>query len=376
MLEPLIPGYAYKWVYVIFTWLLLVCYSFKKGKSLTVKEQENRGFYIAIGIGVILMLFFGLRPIDDEYMGDTVMFSYRFQEIAKGIQPPLDASLSTFHDPLWRVIENAMALARIDVTFWLLLIAVAYISFNLLAVRRVFRGYELPAFLFFISSFMFYSGGVNAFRNACAYSVMFYALTYYSLQRNEKYLWMALFALIAIMIHASTLMILVGIVGALVLRRTRYALIPWVLAIIISLVWGSSFAYMIAGVVKGRALLYLQFAQDESVMSEMASTGFRWDFLLFSLPPIILGYYVTEIRKVDDKFFQLLLNTYILTNAIWIIFIDAYASNRFASLSWSLYPYVIAYPVMKMKLWEPKVQNLAALGALWIIFAENIFFLK
>ena len=85
-------------------------------------------------------------------------------------------------------------------------------------------------------------------------------------------------------------------------------------------------------------------------------TGFRWDFLLYSFMPILLGWYVIFKKKVINSTYQLLLGTYIFANAFWIMVIRAEFSNRFAYLSWFLYPIVLAYPLLKFKLW-PKTQG-------------------
>lgn len=46
-------------------------------------------------------------------------------------------------------------------------------------------------------------------------------------------------------------------------------------------------------------------------------------FLLYSCVPILLGYYVLQKRKVQDRIYLLLMNTYVLANAFWIIVINA-----------------------------------------------------
>ena len=83
-------------------------------------------------------------------------------------------------------------------------------------------------------------------------------------------------------------------------------------------------------------------------------TGFRWDFLLYSSMPILLGYYITFKKHVSDPVYACLLSTYLLSNSFWIMVIRASFSDRFAYLSWFLYPIVIAYPLLKMDIWGEK----------------------
>jgi hypothetical protein len=46
----------------------------------------------------------------------------------------------------------------------------------------------------------------------------------------------------------------------------------------------------------------------------------------------------------SDPFYARLVNTYLLTNAAWILVIHAIQSNRFAYLSWFMMPWVLLYP--------------------------------
>lgn len=52
------------------------------------------------------------------------------------------------------------------------------------------------------------------------------------------------------------------------------------------------------------------------------------------------------------RVFNILANTYLLANAFWVMLIRANFSNRFAYLSWFLYPILMAYGVIRLHLWE------------------------
>jgi hypothetical protein len=98
---------------------------------------------------------------------------------------------------------------------------------------------------------------------------------------------------------------------------------------------------------------YINAEIDEGTFS---SVGFRWDFLLYSSMPLILGYYLLFKKKVYDKTYLFILGTYILANSFWIMVIRAEYSNRFAYLSWFMYPLVISYPLTRLRIW-PKTQG-------------------
>ena len=52
------------------------------------------------------------------------------------------------------------------------------------------------------------------------------------------------------------------------------------------------------------------------------------------------------------RVFNVLANTYLLCNSFWVMMIRANFSNRFAYLSWFLYPIVLAYAVIRLHLWK------------------------
>ena len=94
--------------------------------------------------------------------------------------------------------------------------------------------------------------------------------------------------------------------------------------------------------------------------------------------PILLVWYLTIKREFKDKSFNLLANTYILANAFWIMVIRANYSNRFAYLSWFLYPIVIFYPLLRFKIWDNQDRNsaliLLAYSGFTFFFPDSHFF--
>jgi len=52
----------------------------------------------------------------------------------------------------------------------------------------------------------------------------------------------------------------------------------------------------------------------------------------------------------SDPFYARLVNTYLLSNAIWLLVIHAEFSNRFAYLSWFMMPWVLLYPFVPGKI--------------------------
>ena len=67
--------------------------------------------------------------------------------------------------------------------------------------------------------------------------------------------------------------------------------------------------------------------------------------------------------------YSYLLNSYILCNSFWVMMIRASYSNRFAYLSWFLYPVVLAYPLLKFPVFETNNKQKVAL----ILLAHTAF---
>jgi uncharacterized membrane protein YobD (UPF0266 family) len=93
---------------------------------------------------------------------------------------------------------------------------------------------------------------------------------------------------------------------------------------------------------------------------------FRWDFLLYSSMPIILGWYTIFKRQMFDKTYLILLGTYIYANAFWVLAIRALFSNRIAYLSWFIYPIVLAYPLVNFPVFKKNHSEITA----WILLGH------
>ena len=133
----------------------------------------------------------------------------------------------------------------------------------------------------------------------------------------------------------------------------------WLISIGISLVAGSAMEQFFASLgFDDRMSGYVNV--DESFKEyAFSKTGFRWDFFLFSAFPVVMIWYVTVYRKFRDKTYDVIAITYLLCNAFWLMVIRAAYSNRFAYLSWFMYPFVVAYPLFRMNLWKDQDRRTA-----------------
>jgi hypothetical protein len=156
---------------------------------------------------------------------------------------------------------------------------------------------------------------------------------------------------IALGIHRSSLLPITCFFIAIFQTTTRISLIFWLFSIFFSLAFGNVIGdfFQSLNLFEDKSN-YFQDAVNTEVSGEFSRTGFRWDFLLYSAMPVIMIYYSTIKRNFEDKTYTLLSNIYLTSNAFWIMVIRASFSNRFAYLSWFLYPLIISYPLLKFNL--------------------------
>ena len=144
----------------------------------------------------------------------------------------------------------------------------------------------------------------------------------------------------------------------------------WFVSIVISLIGGNSIGSFFGTL--GFDDRMANNTSEESIAEYahfFSSVGFRWDFLLYSFMPILLGLYTVFKRRYMDETYYILLSTYIYANSFWVMVIYAVSSNRFAYLSWFLYPIVLAYPLLKFPVFKKNHNQKTVL----ILFGHLLF---
>ena len=202
----------------------------------------------------------------------------------------------------------------------------------------------------FISSLFFVSYGVNTIRSGLAMSLLILAFSFY---KRNNFLYVLL-AICAINIHVSVALTLVSFIVAIIIKKPKMCFTIWLISIILSVSMGSYFEEIFANMIDDdRANTYLLVDADKTNYN----VGFRWDFVIYSMIPIIVGYYFIYKKKFTDNIYNILYCTYLLANTFWILVIRANFTDRFAYLSWALMPIILIYPLINGNLY--KHQNYA-----------------
>jgi hypothetical protein len=262
---------------------------------------------------------------------------------------------------------------------YFLIIEIVYIGGMFVFAWKQTRKNLWLMMMFFLSAFQAYSFGTNGIRNGMALSIVLIALAFLADAEESKFSkYIAFFLMfMAFGIHRSTMLpIAASLSTYFYMKDTKLAIRFWLVSIAISLAAGPLVEQFFASLgFDDRMANYSSVNMTEDVAQHFSGTGFRLDFLLYSSAPVVMIWYVTRYRHFTDRAYTMFANTYLLCNAFWIMVIRATFSNRFAYLSWFIYPVVMAYPLLRMNLWKDQDRKTALVFFFYSGFTLAMFFI-
>lgn len=305
-----------------------------------------------IAFSVFFVIVYGLRPISGHYFGDTSNYAATYN---------LLQTYGTFNDEGvtelssdW-LFDMSMALCAqvMDVNAFFIIVIFLYIALMFYGCWKLDWRHGAILMMACIGAFSFYSYAVNGIRNGLACSIVILALV--GVCRGKRLLPIFL-SLAAISCHKSTALPLACMFFTYFIRNPKYMYCVWLGAIFLSLIFGEVIVDLIslASYDERLANLTLTLEDIEGNWGVVSERRFRWDFLLYSSMPIILGAYTLFVRKVYNNTYLILLGTYMYANSFWVLVIRDFFSNRYAYLSWFLYPIVLTYPLLNLPVFEKR----------------------
>lgn len=370
-MEPIefIQPYFYNLVY--YTTFLILCwftvlYYIGSAQQKILHAEGSPIQSAALFVSLIVIYFLGLRQVAGEF-GDTFLYAYDYYRLVPEYVP---INLRT--EWLWDNLRVFCKINGFSINEFFLLVEFFYIGCMFVCSLILMRKNLWISMLFFLVAFSSYSFGTNGIRNGLACSVMLVSLSLFTEQGGKRIFSFALM-FIAVAIHRTAVLPSAAAIGSLFfIKDTKWAIRFWLASIALSLVVGSAVTQLFSAL--GFDDRMAHYAADASA-DTFSHTGFRWDFLLYSFFPVAMIWYVTRHRKFSSKTYTILANTYLLCNAFWIMVIRASYSNRFAYLSWFLYPVVMAYPLLRMNLWKDQDRKTAIILFLYSGFTFFMYFI-
>ena len=308
------------------------------------------------------VLFFGFRPISGHF-ADTVVYSRVFQMLQDFGVFNLEGTEKVEGDWLFSLLMKYCS-KIMNVYFFLAINTFLYISAMIKGCKILDYWHGALLMLFCIGSFEFYPFAVNGVRNGVACSIMILAVAYLC---QKKIIWAIFLSFLAVGFHKSAILPAVCMLFTCFVSKPKYMFVTWLGAIIVSLVIGEYVDNLLSAMSYDDRLA--SELQDNNADGVVMEHRFRWDFLLYSSMPIILGWYTIFKRKLFNKTYLILLGTYIYSNAFWVLAIRAMFSNRIAYLSWFIYPIVLAYPLLNFPVFKKNHSKKVA----WILLGQFMF---
>lgn len=319
--------------------------------SVVLRNSDGNENEIAAprGIGVALVflsvvLLIGFWP--DVLSSDKAGYRGMFEYASAGIDWEFT------NDWLFQQYVRFCAWLRLPSDLFFLLTATVFCSNFLIAGKRIFGGRYSLYFFALVVSLGFFAYGTNTMRAGLALSFFVLGLSFYPNKTKLVLLW-----LIAVGLHKSLVIPISAFFVAMMVPKPKFLFAGWFGCLGLSLLFGNQIQEMIGG--------YFAEAEDARVAnyllgeSDIYRQGFRWDFIAYSLIPVVVGFWLRKKQFFDDRFFNLLLGTYIVANGFWLLVIRIPYSDRVAFLSWVLFPMVILYPLLKYPRAIPNARFLA-----------------
>lgn len=337
-----------------FALVLLTCLMLPDRNSSIYMHGKSWCIFLLL----LAVLCIGLLPVPWNSGADRELYAASFMQMSK-----FEALPSFKNDALFGIYQWVCGLV-LNYHVWFLLTSLIYVGIHYLMSQKLGERYAFPLFLMFCTGFLFYAYGTNTLRAGLAASFLLLALIH-----MERLFLFTICLLTAINIHFSMALPALCMVIAKYYNNSRLYIGIWGFSIILSAALGSTFEAWFAQLIPDQRTSYLMVAAGDTHYK----VGFRIDFILYSLAPIAMGWYYIVKKGIYDKTYSLLFNTYILANTFWVLVIRANFSDRFAYLSWFLYPVVLIYPALKYQIWKNHHGKIALIVFLHASFTYLMF---
>lgn len=337
----------------IYLFTVIVCcwitgFSYLSSSKNLLDRDSRILFFHSFLLSAFLIVLLGGRP--ERSFGDSLAYKIIY-ESALDNQNMVEGD----KEIVWQLLMVFCNKIGLSVRYFFTFVSTLYISLMLMSCWLLMRNNTWVAMLFCVISFSFFSYGVNGIRNGLACSMVMFGLALFVQNDKIKKIIALLVFVLAYGTHNSTMLPIACIIlSSFFIKSPKHAIIFWAVSIILSLSLGNLIGNFFADLGFDERTSYFEDLAnaDADEIKKFSQTGFRFDFLLYSSMPVLFVWYLTIKRNFNDRSFNIIANTYIIANAFWIMVIRATYSNRFAYLSWFLYPIVIAYPLLRMNIWD------------------------
>ena len=331
MIYALLVKYSYFLIVLILTLLVVRRYY---NRSICNKSKCNNGVFFLV---LLLALLIGFRPPVGKLFVDMGNYISFYTFIYEGAPFKFDFHAENL------LFDNLFACwwaMRLGYTSFFVLIAFIYFGSCYLGIRRLFPHDTLIAYLVFLGAFSTFSYATNGIKAGAAASLFIWALGY----RDNLKICIPII-LLSWGFHHSMQLPVAAFLLTIFFKKPSYYYYAWLFCFFIAALHISYFQNLFGGMTDSQGAGYLNYDGAES---DGTKGGFRIDFIIYSMVPIIMGYIIEMKKKIHvSEVYRSLIHLYVCCNGIWMLCMYASFTNRIAYLSWFLYPIVLIYPYLK-----------------------------
>ena len=251
--------------------------------------------------------------------------------------------------------------------FWL-----AVTSFFLFNIHTHGLNRNFALFLFISMCYPFFYGmTLNVIRQGVGFSLIFSYLLI-----HRKRFWFSFAAmLVAASIHYASLIFSILIIAS---RNAKFELTLgfWLLGLSIGILGPAD---MVGSVVN---VLFPEVGYYSSYFLENSSdykTGFRFDFILYSLIGTLASVYIFYFRRrcrndivMGELSFETLAKAYLAMNGFALIFLRLPYADRYLSWSWYLYPIFVLYLIRQFYKFSTLSLTFVFMIGSWVMIYFNL----
>ena len=351
----------YAFIITFLPFFVLMGYWLKKARQRDIIPMSKG---VVISFVIVITLCIGLYPIK-EY-SDKERYYHFYMNVYNGFYKGeyKDGGWQTFVTICTQVFQKYYNLFFLFVSF---IYTFSYYIFAKHQFGEKYMGY----FIIMAFGCLGFTGyGVNVIRSGLALGLLLLSLSF----QGKKYL-KVLLVLISLSVHLSMILPIGVYLITTKLKKDYIAYTVWITCLALSVLNVDLSSYI-------EELMFEDKRVDAyiNMVEEGYNAGFRIDFLIYSVIPIIVSYHYKKFGYTSSQLYTQLYRTYIITNGLWLLVIRMAYTNRIAYLSWMIIPYIVLYPIIehseKIKNPQKSIFRVMALfmGVSLVLSIRDLFF--
>ena len=350
-------GEYYQPIYLLVVSLatFYLCTYYTENDYETIERRRLSSPVPTLILALALTFFIGLRPQARCFVDSNNYIAY--YNVLEGNSFEFNSNAENF---LFDNLFSWIASIKLGWSMLFLLIAAIYFLGIFVACSRLFPYDTLVSYFVYLGAFSTFSYATNGIKAGAAAALFLIAIAYYDRKAIA-----ALFLLLSLGFHHSMMLPIGAFILAYFYRNTKLYFIAWVCCLIIALLHITSFQTLLAGMSDERGAGYLTSSSGEDWG---VKSGFRYDFVLYSAMPVLVGYWSIIRKKIVSHTYEFILSIYLITNGIWMLCMYASFTNRIAYLSWFLYPIALIYPFLNEKIGESQYKAFSIVAICHLLF--------